>query len=233
MTLSADAQDRPPPRRRHPFRHPFRRPHGASGGGGHYRYTRFVHVMKVLLPSLALVLLALVALWPKLTSEDSRFQLGFSSLSPSSVENLSMVNARYFGVDAKNKPFNVTADLANEQAPGVGIIELQRPKADFVTRSGAGVFVEADKGYYHQKEQLLELVGNVSLFHEDGYEVHSSEAEVDLVQGNVRGTKAVTGHGPQGRINGQGFEIRDEGREVTVTGQSMLVVKGAEGKKKK
>ncbi|HSV29471.1 MAG TPA: LPS export ABC transporter periplasmic protein LptC, partial [Candidatus Omnitrophota bacterium] len=194
-------------------------------------YSRFVGAMKIILPSLAVVLLGLVVAWPRLVSDDDRFHIGFAKISPDQVQTLSMVNARYFGVDERNNPFTVTADAATEEDPKAGIIVLQTPKADFTTKSGANVYLQAEQGFYHQKQQLLELVGDVSLFHDQGYELHTEEAEIDLAKGNAVGTKPVDGHGPQGKLVGQGFKISDNGKQVLVTGRSSLILKGPGGKK--
>lgn len=208
-------------RRRHP--RPEREP-------THRRYTRMVHLLKVVLPSVALVLLALIVAWPQLTAEDGRFSIGFAKIGADQVQSLSMVNARYFGVDENNRPFTVTADQATEEDQAAGIIVLELPKADFTTKSGANVYIEARQGFYHQKEQLLELVGEVALFHDTGYELHTEEAEIDLARSTARGFKPVDGKGPQGKLKGQGFEIHEGGKQVVVTGSSSLQLKGAKRK---
>lgn len=196
----------------------------------HRRYSRFVVLMKVLLPASAAILLALVVSWPRLVQEQDRFRVGFAKLSASDVETLSMVNARFHGVDAQNRPFLVTADLALERNPGQGLIDLQAPRADFSSRSGDGIYMEATKGIFHQKEQVLELLGTVSLFHDKGYEVHTSHAVIDLARNTAKGEEPVNGHGPQGQIQASGFEIRDSGREVVFTGRSQVSLTGARAK---
>lgn len=223
MALRADADLRPPSRPRRPHAHPVRVP-------AHRRYSRFVGLMKVVLPALAVVLLGLVMAWPRLTANDDRFQVGFSVLSPTSVESLSMVNARFFGINARNQPFTITADVATEDNPGSGVIVLDQPKADFMTLKGAGVYIEARRGFYYQKQQLLDLEGEVNMFHDEGYELHTEKARIDLVRSTVEGNVPVIGQGPQGRIDGQGFRILDKGAQVLVIGKSSVNLKGAGAK---
>lgn len=227
MGLHADSDLRPPsPRKRREHKHPAH----AARAPAHRRYSRFVGLMKVVLPALAVVLLGLVLAWPRLTSTEDRFQLGFSALSPSSVESLSMVNARFFGINARNQPFTVTADVATEDDPGSGIIVLDQPKADFTTMSGAGVYLEARRGFYYQKQQLLDLEGEVNMFHDHGYELHTEKARLDLKRSTAEGNVPVIGQGPQGRIDGQGFRILEKGAQILVTGKSSLNLKGAGSK---
>lgn len=196
----------------------------------HRRYSRFVVLMKILLPASAAILLALVMSWPRLSLEQERFRVGFAKLSTADVETLSMVNARFHGIDAQNRPFTVTADLAIERDPGKGLIDLETPKADFSSRSGDGIYMEATRGLFRQKEQILELQGTVSLFHDKGYEVHTTQAVIDLAGNSARGDQPVDGHGPQGLIRAEGFEIRDAGREVIFTGRSQMSLTGVKAK---
>lgn len=210
----SDPKHRPPRPERHVY------------APGHHRYSRFVSITKIVLPSLAAILLALVVAWPRLVSDGEGFTVGFAELSAEAVDSLTMINARYFGVDQQNRPFKVTADSATEEGTSNGIILLSEPKADFTTRNGANVYVEAREGFYHQTSQLLELLGEVSLYHADGYELHTEEAEIDLAASTARGNKAVDGHGPQGRLNGQGFVITEGGQQVVVTGRSGLQMRG-------
>ena len=197
----------------------------------HHRYSRFVRVMKVALPALAVVLLALVVIWPHLSFDDPKFHVGFAALSPDAVKTLSMVNARYFGIDQNSHPYTVTSDTATQRDKQPDIIDLQTPKADFTSKSGAAVFVEADRGYYHQKDQLLDLAGNVSFYHENGTEMHTEEAHVDLKTDTAHGEVAVRGQGPEGRLEGDGFVMTGKGTDIVVTGRSTLTLRGASGAK--
>lgn len=195
--------------------------------GAHHRYSRFVGTMKLVLPALAVGLLGLVVAWPRLTAHDDRFQLGFAQLAPSAVRDLSMVNARFFGLNRRNQPFTLTADVATEDSPGSGLIVLDQPKADFLTPAGKGVYIEARRGFYNQKTQMLDLQNEVNLYHEDGYELHTEKAHVDLKASTAGGDVPVQGHGPQGRIDGQGFRILEKGTQVVVSGRSNMNLKGA------
>ncbi|RAU23987.1 LPS export ABC transporter periplasmic protein LptC [Paramagnetospirillum kuznetsovii] len=186
--------------------------------------------MKVLLPSLAALLLALVVVWPKLAMEDKRFQIGFANLPSAKVETLAMQNARYFGVDESNRPFAVTSDLAVQEPGNSDLIHLQAPKADFTSSSGANIVVDAVTGLYHQSTKILDLSGGVNLYHDAGYELHTPTAVIDLGHNSGKGFDPVDGHGPQGRIESTGFELAGKGREIIFTGKAHLSLKGASPK---
>ena len=185
-------------------------------------YSIFVRFMKVVLPAMALVLLTVVVIWARLASQTDGFRIGYASITADSVKTLRMVNARYFGVDQSNNPYSITADTAEQHPEDADLVDLVAPKADFVSHSGSSVIITADRGLYHQRTQMLDLEGNVSLFHELGYELHTEIAHIDMKANSAEGEQRVEGHGPQGRLNGTGFKILDRGERVIVNGRSSV-----------
>ncbi|MEQ9198763.1 MAG: hypothetical protein RLN80_02170, partial [Rhodospirillales bacterium] len=71
-----------------------RRQRSSSAGGN---YSRFVGLMRVALPTIALIVVVSLVIWPKLQGQDDRFRLGFSALSAKEAEALNMVNGQFFG----------------------------------------------------------------------------------------------------------------------------------------
>ncbi|MCC7167866.1 MAG: LPS export ABC transporter periplasmic protein LptC [Rhodospirillales bacterium] len=200
----------------------------AEGGGARRkrdpRYTRFVTTMKVTLPAVAALLLGAVLIWPQIVGRDERFRVGFSGLSAKEVDALTMVNARYFGTDNNNQPFAVTADSASEVAKGVMAVELESPKADLTAGDGTWLALSADTGVYSQPSQMLDLMGNVNLYHDKGYELHTASARADLKEGRASGDDPVKGQGPFGVLESQGFRLYDRGARIVFTGKSKLVL---------
>jgi len=193
----------------------------------HDDYTHFVRVMKVALPALAILLLGIVVIWARLAAQTDGFRIGYAAITSESVKNLRMLNARYFGIDESNNPYSISADAASQRSQNSDLVDMTSPKADFVSRSGASVIISADRGLYHQHSQLLDLEGNVSVYHELGYELHTEVAHIDMKTNAAQGELAVEGHGPQGRLDGTGFKILDRGERIVVLGKSAVSLQGA------
>lgn len=209
-------------------------PQGRRTGGTHRRgaerYSRLVSALKVALPTLAVVLLTLVVLWPQLSADpDSASPLSYARLTAPQQKTQSMQKAEYHGFGKNGLPFTVSADQARENAPGSQLIDLSNPKADITLRSGAWVLLEADAGQYDQVGQTLVLEGAVNMFHDAGYEMHTSRLMIDISAGEATGPEPVTGRGPRGQIDGQGLRITGNGSVVTVTGKSRLLLFSAKG----
>jgi lipopolysaccharide export system protein LptC len=186
-------------------------------------YSRLVRIFKILLPLVAAAILGLLAVWPRLAGHDERFQLGFGSFERE-IDNLSMVNPRFFGLDRNNRPFAVTGDVATQADREGSSVTIESPRADIALRDGAGVLLNADLGYYRQKEQILDLVGGVDLYHERGFEMHTSSARVDMKGSMAWGDAPVEGQGSFGTITSQGFRVTEDGKIVHFTGKSHLVL---------
>lgn len=191
---------------------------------GSNRYSLFVNLMKVMLPAMAAALILLVVVWPQLEIDGKRFRIGVSKLSLDQVDTLSMLNARFEGLDAKNQPFSVTADVATQSASDKDLVELQSPKADIALEDGTWMALTAQVGNYRREAQLLDLNGAVNLFHDRGFEIKTEAAQVDLAQASAEGVVPVEGQGPSGSLQAEGFRILDRGMRIIFTGKSRLVI---------
>jgi len=188
------------------------------------KYSRFVRLMKLLLPSVALVLVGLVLAWPQIRSQAERLAVSMTGLDPRQASPRTLVNPRFHGVDTKNQPYTLVAATAVEQAGNPDQVALQQPQGDIALETGQWLAVRGDAGLYSKVERTLDLDGNVVLYRDDGFEFHTRTAQVDLTTNNAWGADPVSGQGPDGEIVAGGFEIVDGGRVVVFTGQTHLVL---------
>lgn len=187
-------------------------------------WSRTVGLLKVLLPTVALSLVALVIIWAQVHNNDAGFRVGFSLVSPEDAHKLTMMNARYAGTSRDNQPYLVTARQAEQEAPGADLIRLSEPKGDITMKSGAWVALTAPAGDYHQESEILDLSGGVNLFHDSGMEFNSPTARINLRDSTAIGHDPVEGHGPAAEIRSQGFHVLDEGGRVIFTGKAHLTL---------
>lgn len=187
-------------------------------------YSRFVHLLKLVSATVALILLVAVIVWPQLKPRDGSFQIDASHGGTEDAERLNMINPRYTGLDENDLPYEVTADLASQENAKSDLISLDNPKADMTMKDGTWVALTARSGLYGQKSQQLELTGEVNLFHDSGYEFNSESATIDLGTGAGEGHEPSFGHGPAGEIQGEGFRFTDKGKTIIFTGKSRLLL---------
>ncbi|MGB1876701.1 MAG: LPS export ABC transporter periplasmic protein LptC [Rhodospirillaceae bacterium] len=191
------------------------------------KYSRFVSAMKVVLPSVAGLLLALVIILPQLRGEPEQLTADIAITTDDDGGALSLVNARYLGTDTSGQPFTVTAESVREAGGGDDNIDLTAPQADISLNDGTWLMVGADTGRYHRESQTLNLEGAVNLFQDQGYELHTESAVVMLEQGAATSSTPVQTQGPFGRLESQGFDLQDKGKVVFFTGPAKLVLDSA------
>jgi lipopolysaccharide export system protein LptC len=190
---------------------------------GRNSYSIFVGFMKVLLPALAVALILLVVIWPQLGRDDSRFRIRVSDISLEQADSLSMLNARFEGVDDHDQPFVLTADEATQTADDDDLVHLELPKGDMTLEDGTWLAMTAREGRYRRNTQVLELSGEVTLFHDQGFEMRTETARIDLEAGTARGSEPVEGQGPFGNLVSEGFRVLDRGERIVFTGRSRAV----------
>lgn len=198
-------------------------------------YSRFVSMMKFLLPVAALVLISLVVLWPHIGTDDLRFRIGFAAIKASVSKDPSMVNPRFVGTDSENKPYSITADLARSLGDVSGKetpsnIELEMPKADITLDDGSWLVLTAKTGLLVHQDKALNLEGAVNLFHDSGYEFRTEKAAIDLAKGIASGNLPIEGQGPFGVLNAEGFKLIEKGNTIYFSGKSKLVLHPGAGK---
>ncbi len=184
---------------------------------------RAIRVIKVSLTLLAVALIALLVLWPQLPIGTDRLRIGFADLEVTG-DDLSMINARYVGTDQNNRPFSITAEAARHPMPGHGVLNLESPQADIALQDGSWIIVTADEGVYDVDERFLDVSGSVRLFHDSGYEFLSTKVNIDLERNVVSSREPITGQGPFGELEGEGFQFSKDGKTLVLTGRSRLKI---------
>jgi len=188
------------------------------------RHSRMVFVMRLMLPIVAAVLLGALVLWSKLGLDTDRFSLALAAIGPQQIDSLAMTNPHFQGVDEKKRPFNVTAKMAMQLDKKGDLIALTAPEADITLESGNWLTVNSESGRYERAKQILELNGDVSIFHDQGYEMHTRDVRIDLAANRATGHQPVAGQGPAGDLAAQGIDIADGGKRVFLLGRSHVVL---------
>ena len=187
-------------------------------------YSRFVVLMKITLPMIAATLVALIVVWPqfKEVREGFRIELARFKLSTGGQH---ANNARYTGTDAHGRPFTITSETAVQEEDQPGVVKLEHPKADITLANGSWVAANAPDGTFRRLDQMLDLWGGVSIFHDSGFEIHSPTAKIDVAHGTAEGDDHVDGNGPAGTIAAVGFRVLDNGARVIFNGPAKLTLR--------
>lgn len=185
-------------------------------------HSRMVVSLKVLLPSLAALLVGLVILWPQLQARQDE-AISIVSETDAAPQDQMMVNPRFFTVDGKGEPLNMTAENAYELPGETRRIRLNNVKADLVLKDNRFLALDAAAAVYFQSKDTVELYESVNLYSEDGFELNTTQAQIGLKDQNLKGTAETFIRTPAGTAVSDGFEITDGGTIVRLTGKTKVV----------
>jgi len=200
-----------------------------SGSSAARRYSRFVTLMKILLPSLAAVMLGVVLAWPQIRAQTERLMVTFVQIDPRDANPRTTMNPRFHGLDDKEQPYTLIAAAAEEQADQPDRVDLRQPQGDIMLNEGRWISLQGHSGVYSKLERTLDLDGDVTLYRDDGFEFRTATAHVDLLTSTAHGDDPVQGQGPDGTIHSEGFELLDGGAVVHFTGHARLVLSSDSG----
>ena len=181
-------------------------------------YSRFVGMMKLLLPLLAFGLAVAVVIWPNEFRQETGFHLTYVSGADGGAAELTMLRPRYLGTDAHDRPFVVTADRATQDPQDQRLITLVNLQADMSMTDSRWFTVMANKGIYHQQRNYLRLQGAINLFSDQGYEFNAQVAEIDLRLGKAVSNRPVQGQGPFGTLRADRLKVEDFGQRLLFSG---------------
>lgn len=225
MSEHAIRQDFAQPGRERQSRLEPSRPRRAPSAGALARRRVLLRLARLALPLGAAALLALIMFWPDMDGGPARlsFQRG-PALVP---EALTVVEPRYRGLDEMNRPYTLTADAGRVAREGgaVGeVVVLDRPRADMLLSDGSWVYLESVSGRYARPDGLLDLAGDVTVYHDRGMMVRTEAAAVQVEAGRAQGDRATHAQGPFGTIESEGFEIIERGAVVVFTGRARALL---------
>ena len=197
-------------------------------------YSRYVSLMKFILPLGIIGSLGFTFGWPYLTSLGTQDVVVVDTSLPEVQENR-MVHPHYVSTDEKGKPFHVDADWAKKTSDGLA--DLTNPSGAITMEKDQTLNLTAKEGHYDSKGKSLDLEGAVTLTSTDGYNVQTENAHITLENKVIEGDSPIEGEGPAGKMRGQkGFKIENlpEGKKkITLKGPSRIEINQSSVKKKK
>ena len=186
-------------------------------------YRRRVETLKWLLPAAALALASLLG-WSWFNPSTTAFRLDYSIEDFEFSGQDEMLNPRFFGVDSRNQRYTVTAESATRPLDGSEQVFLIKPTADITVAEGDWLTLNAEQGIYDRNTETLALSGAVSIYADNGVEMHTDSAQFDLAGGIIESDSPVHGQGPWGLLDANGFKYARKGDILHFSGRPTLVL---------
>jgi lipopolysaccharide export system protein LptC len=187
------------------------------------RYTRFVRLMKGMLPIAAAAVVASVVAYSVAPRHSDRVSLTYQRMGRLR-NDLAMIKPRLTGADAKGNPFTITAEAAIQDSPGSHRATLDKVDADLQLDGQRWLNASAQAGFFDMDAGTLKLNGGISLYTDSGYEIHTKSADVDIKKTLISGADKVNGHGPPGSFSADRFQIDRQKKHVKLSGHVHMVM---------
>jgi len=174
-------------------------------------YSRFVRIMKVMLPIVAFSLIVLVVVYSSSGREPENVAISSTDVSEISQDR-ALVNPKLTGTDGRGQPFTVTAKGASLAAGKTRRMTIDEVKADITMQDRSWVQVGAVQGVLDVEGKTLDLSQTINIYSDRGYECHTDSARYDFGSGILKGETPIRCQGPLGVITASKFEgLRDPG----------------------
>lgn len=174
-------------------------------------YSRFVRVMKVMLPLIAFSLIVLVLIYSSVGREGSKVAIKLTDMAEVDKDR-QLVAPKLTGTTDRGQPFTVTAKGATQLPGKARRLLIDDVTADITMQDRSWVSVGAVKGLLDIEGKSLDLTQTINIFSDRGYECHTEGATYDFGQGMLKGDQPINCQGPMGLISAKRFEgLRDPG----------------------
>ncbi|MGF1454531.1 MAG: LPS export ABC transporter periplasmic protein LptC [Alphaproteobacteria bacterium] len=173
---------------------------------GAARYSRFVLLMKLLLPLTAFSVIALTVFFSATYEVNDELTVTFAK-SPSLKDDRRMIAPTFSGTNQDGNPFKVTAASAERLETDRRIILLNTLSATIGTADGGTLNLSSTDGELDTARQVMTLSGDVKIEAEAGYTFTTAVVSINLDEESVRGETPVTGAGPMGTLKAGSFTV--------------------------
>lgn len=193
--------------------------------GKETKHTKMVRLTKLILPSIAAVLLGFLIIFPSIKSDINEFKLDITRPLKGELEKLHMENSIFYITDKDNKVNNFIADNIDETSPGSKLIKLNNPEGIIPNQNQTWISLKAPTGYYNQTDNTLDLIEDVELFYSNGMTMKTIKMTFDFNTSKAFGTEPVSGQGEIGDIQSEGFEFYSKTNLLVFTGKTNINIR--------
>jgi lipopolysaccharide export system protein LptC len=153
-------------------------------------------------------------------------RLGGLTLGPVSLNGtkITMEQPRLSGFRKDSRPYEVTAVSASQDVKKPNIVEMKEIKARVTLEGTNAARLEAASGIYDTQNEQLQLVDDVRVKSDSGYDARLKSAHVDFKAGTVVSHEPVHVTLSGGTVDADTLDIRDNGKVIVFEGRVHAVL---------
>lgn len=193
------------------------------------RYSRFIEIVKLVLPVTAAALVVLVFAYSMFTRSPKTFTLSFADLAALGGDRI-VTNPTLTYTNEDDHAFIVKAKRAKQLEGQDNLWRLEDIRGRMNKPVGPGYNLTSTQGVLNTRSEVIDLAGKIVVVSDDGYKFRATSARVDMHAGKVTSQSAVQGEGPTGSIEAERFELRDRGQQLSFVGNVHFRARPESGK---
>lgn len=197
------------------------------------KHTRRVNLAKLILPSFAAILIALLLIIPSIQHDDKSFLLDVTLPKKGELEKLHIEKTILNITDKKNRVNNFTADNIDETEPGSKLIKLKNPDGMMPTSDIEWLNIKSPTGFYNQNANTLTLIDNVEIYYSEGMSANVPDITYDFNTNIAKSDKTVKAQGEIGDLTSEAFEMNTDTGVIVFKGKTFIKLREESLKGKK
>jgi lipopolysaccharide export system protein LptC len=191
----------------------------ALPGGAH---DALIRVLRVLLPSVIGVLLAVLAFSPFSNTREMSFVLAKDEVNVAK-ERMRVSNALYRGEDSKGRPFVLRAGSAVQKSSDEPILRMNDLEGRLVMNNGPASII-AGQGFYDMRAEKVRVEGPMSFKGGDGFNLTATNVDFLLKPKTMQSFGPVSGSTRVGTFRAGRLFADAEARIVRLEGGAQLQI---------
>lgn len=189
----------------------------AAPGG---RHDRLVRILRVGLPSIIGVLVALLVVSPFSNTQEMSFVLAKDEVNMAR-ERMRLTNAMYRGEDSRGRPFTLRGGSAVQKSSAEPIIRLNDLSGEMLMASGPARLV-AGRGYYNLETERVRVEGPMSYTGGDDFSLTANNVEFAMKTRQIESFGPVNGTTKVGSFSAGKLRADVDARIVRLEGGAHL-----------
>lgn len=179
------------------------------------RHDRLIRAMRVILPSIIGLLVALLAFSPFTGKQELSFVLNKDEVNLSR-ERLRVVEALYRGEDSKGRPFSLRAGSAVQKTSAEPVLDMSALSGRITLKDGPASII-AQRGMYDLNKETMRVTGPLAV-QSPGYDMVASNVELSLKNRTMESFGPVSGRTKVGTFSAGRLRANLDTRIVRLDG---------------
>jgi LPS export ABC transporter protein LptC len=185
--------------------------------------------LSLVLIGLAAGLAVGVTSWLGFLNDRTNSKLEIKSVEIAETGEVELTGARYRGLSPSGRPYEITAEQANEAQDGSGLVDMTQPTATVTMRNGSVVNIRSNDGVFNKNQDLVKMRGDVVVVQPDrNLRLDTETLQANLKAGEMHTNSAVIVRDTTRKITADNMRAFDNGARIIFGGTARMTINNSD-----